>query len=348
MFRNVAVACLLSMTSLVPCFGQSWAQEMFSETTHHFGTVASDAKAEYAFVVSNPFVEDVHIAAVRSSCSCTSPRIEKPWLKTHQKGAIIAKINTQAFRGRKRATITVTIDKPYRAEVQLHVSSHIRGDVVLEPGSVQFGSVDHGQPAQQTARITYLGRGDWEIQEVRSANEHLSAEITKTSSHNGRNAYELTVRMDADAPVGYFNDHLTLVTSDARQSHIPVLVEGRVTSNVTVSPASLFMGVVGPGHKVTKRLVVRGKRPFRILSIRCQGQTFAFDTDEQAEPKPLHLIPVTFIAGEHPGEITDRITIETDLGEEIPALPASAVVSPDESDAPEEPLPAVAKSSPRG
>jgi len=48
---------------------------------------------------------------------------------------------------------------------------------------------------------------------------------------------------------------------------MPVLVEGRIVSGITVSPASLFMGVLQPGEQVTKQLVIKGKKPFRILSI---------------------------------------------------------------------------------
>ena len=41
---------------------------------------------------------------------------------------------------------------------------------------------------------------------------------------------------------------------------------------ITVSPTALFMGVVQPGQKVTKQLVVKGKKPFRILGRRLRRQ----------------------------------------------------------------------------
>ena len=73
-----------------------------------------------------------------------------------------------------------------------------------------------------------------------------------------------------------------------------MLVEGRVLAGITVSPAALFMGVVQPGQKVTKQLVVKGKRPFRVLSISCDDKSFVFDISADKTAKPVHLIPVTF------------------------------------------------------
>jgi len=326
MLRKAVLVVLLSFLVGSPVVGQEWARKMFGTTRHDFGSVARDAEAEYAFELSNLYMEDVHIAGVRSSCGCTSPRIAKPWLKTYQKGAIIAAFNTGAFTGHKSATLTVTIDKPHYAQVQLHVSGQIRSDVTLSPGSVQLGSVDQGTPVDRKIAVNYSGYSNWRIAEVKSPNPHITAKAVKTR-HGGRAAYELLVHLDEHAPAGYIEDHLVLVTKGPRAAQIPVRVEGRVLPGVSVSPATLFMGVVEPGQKVTKQLVVRGKRPFRILSISCDDESFEFGATADEMAKPLHLVPVSFVAGENPGKVARKIRIVTDLGESQPELSAFAVVS---------------------
>ena len=50
-------------------------------------------------------------------------------MKTYEKGAIVATFNTNSFHGQRGATLTVIIDKPFYAEVQLHVRGYIRSDV---------------------------------------------------------------------------------------------------------------------------------------------------------------------------------------------------------------------------
>jgi hypothetical protein len=327
MIRNRTFAFLVAFFAVSPSFGQEWARKMFQVVEHDFGSVASGAKAEYKFVLDNIYMEDVHVVSVRTSCGCTTPSVENSLLKTYDKGAILAHFNTDTFRGQRAATLTVTIDQPFYAEVQLHVRGFIRGDVEVQPGSVQFGSIDQGIGFIQTAAINYAGRGDWQILEVKSANPHITAKAVETGRSNGQVWYQLKVLVDQSTPAGYLNDHLMLVTNDDAGRQIPVLVEGRVTPSITVSPAALFMGVVQPGQKVTKQLVVKSKKPFRILGVSCEDKSFVFDTSKESSAKELHLIPVTFTAGADAGKVVKTIKIETDQGQMAPELAAYAVVA---------------------
>lgn len=327
MMKRTMMALLVATLSGSPAFAQKWAAEMFEVTSHDFGTVARNSLTEFAFKLKNIYEEDVHVAGVRSSCGCTSPRIEKPLLKTYEEGAIIAHVNTDRFLGRKGATVTVTFDKPYPAQVQLQVRTYIRDDVVIRPGSVQFGSVDRGTTADRQVQISCPGRSGWRIVEVKNAASHLFGELIPINDGWGQTGYQLQVRLNGDAPVGYFREHLMLVTNDHQRTEIPVLVEGRVLPEITISPASLFMGVVKPGEKVVKPVVVQGKTPFRIKGATAGSDRFALNTSAEQAPKSLHVIPVTFTAGDEPGKVTQTIRIETDQGETITELLASAVVS---------------------
>ena len=214
------------------------------------------------------------------------------------------------------------------ASVQLHVTSYIRSVVVLTPGSLVLGTVDQGSPAEKKISVTHVGRSDWRILEVKSANPYLWAEVVETKRGSGRVAYDLTVYLDENTPPGYIRDQLVLVTNDDRSTQVSVPVEGLVQPGVTVSPTSLFLGVVRPGQKVTKQLVVRSKKPFRIMSVRCDDDCFQFGVPAGETPKSLHLIPVTFVAGEVLGKVLETIRIETDLGDTGPDLSAYAVISP--------------------
>ena len=312
-----------------PCFGQEWAEKMFKVREHDFGSVARGAKVEYPFVFENIYMEDVHISHAYSSCGCTSVRVENPTVKTYQKGAIVATFNTNSFNGQRGATLTVVIDQPFYAEVQLQDRGFIRTDVDFQPGSVLFGPIDQGIGYKQNVDVNYNGgRDDWTIVGIKSANPHITAKAIETSRNYGQTTYRLEVHVDRTMPAGYMNDHLMLVTNDAAGQQIPVLVEGRVTPSISVSPAAMFMGVVQPGQKVTKTLVVTSKKPFRILAITCDDpKSFNFDTSKEAGPLKLHQIPVTFVAGTDVGKVVKTIKIKTDQGEMTPELAAYAVVT---------------------
>jgi hypothetical protein len=293
---------------------QDWAKKMFQNNSHDFGIVARGSKQEYAFSLTNLYKEDVHISGLRSTCGCTTPRVTKDRIKTHEQTEVIVAYNTRSFLGAKGATITVIIDEPYYAEVQLTVSGYIRSDVVFQPGAVEFGSVDAGQGTSQKISVSYAGREDWEIMDVRSANEHFEVELEETLRSGGRVNYDMIVRLKPDTPPGFIHDQLLIVTNDSGSGNVSLPVEGQVVSAISVSPASLFLGVLKPGESVKKRLVVRGSKPFRIISVKCDDSSFTFDTSD-GESKPLHFVPVEFKANEETGQIERKIEIETDLGQ---------------------------------
>jgi hypothetical protein len=327
MVRNFAWALVFSVLGGSAALGQDWATKMFESTSYDFGTVARDAKTEYEFVLKNPYVEEVHIAGVSASCGCTTPIITKDTLKTYEKGAIIAHFNTDRFQGARSATLTVTIDRPFYAQVQLHVTGTIRTDVIVNPGNVDFGVMEQGTAGEKGIAVRYAGWQDWRITDIRGVSPYLTAKLVEVARGNGIVDYHVFVRVDPKAPPGYVNDHLILVTNDPAAPQVPVPVQGVIQAGIVVSPSSLFMGVVEPGKKVTKPLIVKGNKPFRIVSVTCEGKGFEFDTSGETTAKAVHVIPVTFMAGEEPGKITQSIRIQTDLGEKSPVLSAYAVVA---------------------
>jgi len=324
MTRTMIPALFVTLVCSLPAAAQDWAAKMFSVTSHDFGAVARESKTEFEFKLKNIYLQDVRIAGVRSSCGCTQPSIKKALLKTYEEGAIVAKVNTVAFRGQKGATLTVTIDKPFFAEVQLHVRSYICDDVILQPESVQLGSVKQGTAVEREVRVS---AGNLGLVEARSANPHLQAKLLPEGAYNGQAVYRVQVRLTEGAPAGYLRDHVMLVTSDPYRPQVAVPVEGVVLPAISVSPSSLFLGEIPAGQKVVKQLVVRGDKPFRITQVRTADAHFRVETIAASAPRDVYLIPVTFIAGDKPERISETIRIETDLENMIAELPATVEVT---------------------
>jgi len=297
---------------------------MFKTTSHDFGTLARGAKTVYKFEFKNIFEEIVHVRSVRSSCGCTDPKIVHPTLKTWETGEIVAEFNTRSFQGSHSATLTVVIDKPYPAEVQLQVYGNVRSDVVFQPGSVQFGAVDQGEEAVQRVTVKYAGRDNWKIEDVRSAFPHFEVELDETGRGQSRVSYELLVRLLPTAPPGYVHEQLILITDDQRNLRIPLDIEGQVRSSITVSPQQMVLGEVPSGKTVSKKLIVRGRQPFKITSVDCDDDCFTFKTDD--ESKKLHLVTVKFLSLKKLGKVEHDIRIHTDLGETVVTLSAFATV----------------------
>jgi hypothetical protein len=312
MKRVMAVAAAVAMCGVGSANAQQWADKMFKETSHDFGPVPRASKIEYRFVLKNIFKDDVHISGVRSSCGCTSPRVEKDTLKTYEEGSIIAEFNTRAFLGQHGAHLTVTIDKPMFAEVSLDVKGYIRTDVVVDPGQVNFDTVDQGTKASRKISIEYAGGADWKILDVKPSAPYVAYTVKETRREPGRIAYELNVQLAETAPAGYLRDQLVLVTNDQRSPELPVVVEARVKPELSVSPSPVTLGLLQPGQSVTKQLVIRAKRPFQVTTLEANGGEFSFKAPSGAQQ--VHVVPMTFTAGPQPGKIVQRIHVDTDLG----------------------------------
>lgn len=293
----------------------NWAKNLFKVTSHDFGTVAKDSNAVFAFEFENPFAVDIHVSGVRTSCGCTTPTISKETLTTYEKAQIIAKYNTDRFVGQRGATLTVTFDKPNYAEVQLTVKGYIRSDIILDPGGFEFGSIDQGASAERSIRVSYRGgKGDWQIVGVNNENEFFDVEVKPIE--NNRREFDFVAKLHEDAPIGYFTKQVVLRTNDSRALEIPVKVEGQVQAPLTVSPASLYLGVVAPGAKIEQKLIVRGKQPFKIIAIKPDDGRYEFRISDSA--KKIHVIPFTY-TGSKPGKYVDTIEVVTDLGDGVTA-----------------------------
>ena len=315
-WRTVAGAVVLLLGGSSLSHAQDWARAMFDHTTHDFGVVARGAKVEHRFIVENIYEEDAHIKSVSSSCGCSTPQASRTLLKTWEKAEILVTIDTRGFLGRKDATITVVFDQPFAAEVQLHVHTYIRSDIVVQPGAALLGSVVQGAEARQTLAVNYAGRDDWRIVRIECANPSIEASAVETSRTPGKAGYSLSVRLKPDAPPGYLRDQLVLVTNDfdARAARVPVAVEGLVVSALSVRPSPLMMGVAEAGQPLSRNLVVQGRAPFRIVAVHPSDDRF--QCRPSSDTKAAHVLPLTFLANnaKPSGDtVNAKIRIETDL-----------------------------------
>lgn len=282
---------------------------MFEEKSHDFGVIARGAEAVYRFKITNNTNSQVHIAKASTTCGCTAASPSKDLLEVGEVAYIEVSMNTRKFTRLKESNLIVTFDLPAIAEVRLPIKAYIRTDVVLTPGMVNFGAVPTGEPAQKVIKIAYAGRPDWKIEKVVSKNPHITAKVTEINRDAGRVNYDLVVDLKGDTPAGDLRDQLVLITDDAKSPEVPVLIEGRVEAEVTVSPRNISFGVLNVGEKKTKNVVLRGRKPFTIEKIESDSGDPSYEVRLPKTTKPVHVLPLSINTPDKAGKFSERFTI---------------------------------------
>jgi hypothetical protein len=296
-----------------------WAKAMFDSTSHDFGIVARGAEVVHRFRVKNLYKEDVQISTVTTSCGCTAPQFDQTPVKSGGETFVTISMDTLKFQHLKTSTVTVQFAQPRFAEVKIPVQVYIRSDVVLTPGSINFGAVGTGEKVDRSIEIAYAGRPDWKIKKVISGDPNVDAKVVETARDNVSNVgYRLEVSLLPTAPVGLLRKQMTLVTDDANGSEIPVIVQARVEGDVTVTPSVVQLGTVAPGVETTKTVLLRSHKPFVIEKVECDSNRQAFRMPALGkDAKPVQILLLAFTAPNQIGPFNEKFIV-TIVGRQEP------------------------------
>ncbi len=300
--------------------GQEWARKMFSELNHDFGTVAKNEKAEHVFEITNLYEEDMTIANVKSSCSCTDLELDNRVLKSKEVARLVAKFNTRSFVGLKQATVTVKFAPPFVGEVQLTVRGNIRNDVMFEPGEIDFGSITQDSLVSGThsrqVQLTKFNNPTWRVVDVKSTFPHIGVSFDGEPVRFGNQVkYKMNVRLKESAPPGYVQGELIIVADDfGGITEIPIKFAAKVASALQISPEVITINTPS-SSTVKKNAVVKASTPFRIKSVTCPNASFAFKFDSNKSSK-VHFVEVYYSADQPPGRYECDLDFVTDLNQE--------------------------------
>jgi len=268
----------------------AWAQTLFKEKKHNFGTVARAAKTEHVFTFKNTTKENIEIQHVSVSCRCTLPTIETKIVKPGETGKIRAAFQTRLFVGQRGASLTVSMKKGNSyASTILRVDGYIRQDVVVHTASIQLPKVIAADGGKTSVRILYAGRNDWKIEKVASGLKGLKLKLKETKRQHGRVEYLLEADLPKNMPTGQLMDVVTLHTNDFNQKSFPVNFYANV-----VQPIQIRNNVeltIKDGKVIGSKLFLASTEAFKVLDYECPSCPVEINLNEKQ--KKVHLYRVT-------------------------------------------------------
>lgn len=312
MLRHLMGICTLALgltVSPVPVFGQ----QLLDSVSKDFGSVPRGTILTHQFKLANATNQPLHVASIRTSCTCISANLAKHDLAPGESTALVVSVDTNKFIGTKTFTVYLTVDRPVLRELQVTVTASSRDDVTLTPGQLNFGRIRHGTSAKASVVVEYFGSAAWQITAVENDNGYLLPELRKLERSGGPVAYQLEVRLRDDIPVGCWHSDIYLKTNDPNvpRIRVPLLVE--VEGSLTATPGTVLFGACKVGTTAEKRVVIRGKEPFRIVRIEGTDDSVkAVPAGDEA--KTVHVVQVRFTPENGSGEFVRRLRVVTDLG----------------------------------
>ena len=328
------VAGMLALATWNPgeAQAQGWVDSLFAEKSFDFGPVPRGGIVRHPFVLSNRLNVPISIVNLRVSCGCTSGTSSASLVQPGQTAVVEAQMDTRNFVGRKSTTLFVTVVAGnQQAEIGLGVSSLILSDVVLNPGSLDFGLVSRGRTPQQVLTIDRVGKPDWRIMKMVSASKAITAILTETKRNGAEVGYRLTVGLSPDAPSGFLRDEIRLMTNDSETASIPIRIDGQIRGDLTATPSLLTLTpLAASGSPVQGKFIVRSSQPFTISRIDGQGDGFTLATADSTA-KPLQVVTLTYNpkAGTTRGDLHKTFRIVTSLeGEALVDVQATIHVEP--------------------
>jgi hypothetical protein len=310
----------------------NWAEGLFSEKAHDFGPVPRGGKFRHEFPLNNRLSESLTILNVRASCGCTTGHAAVSQLAPGQSTIVEAEMDTRNFVGTKSTVLYVTLVNAagQESEARLGITANILSDVVLNPGSIDFGAVARGQSSTQVLTIDRIGLSSWKVERMVSTCRALTGQLVETARKDTSVQYTLSLSLKPDAPAGVLRDEIRLLTNDPETASIPIPVTALIQGDLVASPSILALGKVTSEGGAQGRFLVRASRPFTILSVEGSGDGFSVAPLEVSKAT-AHMLTVVYKPeeGRSRGEVRHTFRVVTDLpGEPSLELIASCHVEP--------------------
>lgn len=200
---------LLALTSTAA------AQLRWEKPGQQFARVPEDKAVEARYRFQNTGAAPLTIKSLRSSCGCTTARLEQKTFAPGERGEVVMKFSFGGRKGLHRKTVTVKTDDETQPPMVLNLMVNIHDPVTLAPALVWWRRGDAGEvksvafevEAGHVVRVTSVRSGSGRFDAALLTTQPGAAYVVaiKPLDTTAKEAAEIKVETDfpADAPRTY-------------------------------------------------------------------------------------------------------------------------------------------------
>jgi len=248
----------------------------FDNYEYDFGEIFDDQRQIAYFPFRNVGQQRLVIRQVKTTCGCTSPKLEKTEYEPGETGQIEVHFNPARKSGRVRQRITVISNDSQQDQIQLNLNTTVIRRVIIDPPVINFHQA--GRSQKTTKILTIAGRGEgFKIEKLSFANPNLfEAKILgdKMVEIDGdqRRQYEVEITLLDSAPIGRSTTQLEITTNEriADKGNAPTIVvtcSANIAGDLIATPTRIQLRNLKPNAPFTAqvRLTHRNRVPFTIV-----------------------------------------------------------------------------------
>ncbi len=306
------------------------------QTAIDFGTVAFAQPIQETFTVQNTGTAPLEITGIESNVSGLTFEPSTFTLEPNSSRTVTVMFPSST-EGTISGNITISSNDPDRATQTLSVSVIVQPPpvpvIAVQETAVDFGTVEVGQPIQQTITITNTGTAPLEITGIESDVPGLAFDTSKfTLEPEGSQTVTVTFPSSTE---GTFSGLINILSNDPdRAKHtvsVSVIVQAAPVPAITVQQTAIDFGTVVFAQPVQETFTVQntGTAPLEITGIESDVSGLTFDTTMfTLEPEGSQTVTVTFPSSTE-GTFSGNITISSnDPDRATHTLSISVIVQP--------------------
>lgn len=302
----------------------AWANKLFlanieadagqpapEEIVHDFGTLPKGTLAVHKFTITNIYTVPMQVTDIRRTSETVQAYPPQRVLQPYEKAEFIVTIDTSKFTGAGSETVQVSFGPTNLSTATLRIKAISRADIMLAPGSFNFGVVSPGSTPTKSVTLEYAGKQkDWAVTGVVTPTGPF--EVTTADGGRGKTKINVTLKNQAGSATGSFNDFLQLRTNDPTTPVVTIAINGTLLAPLTVSPDKVNFSTVRLGETKVFNVIVRGSGIglFKIDSFADTGDGLSVQTLNGAAP--FHTIVVSFTPTKV-GAFAKELKLATDL-----------------------------------
>jgi hypothetical protein len=303
-----------------------------SEVKHDFGTIEPDQVVDYTFTVTNTGDAKLKIEGLRTSCGCLVVEPSSLEIAPEATAELVAELNAQHYGGPSpNISAYVYTNDPSQKLTVLTVSAQIMPEFVVEPQTIDFGTVAKGAGSSRTVHLRQSWREPVEITKLETSSEALAAFYSEVPQSDERGAdapkkdYEVEVRLSPDAPGGNLVGYVTLSTNVKRVPMVRIPVRAFVRGGVSVVPEVFLFAARDPEEDLGA-IDIYSEAPFGVGEITSDIAGIEWKSSTLGL-RPTHSIGAGLKPGAKQGSRSGSVTIELQqAGLEEIVIPVAGVV----------------------